>query len=262
MATDEDVDDVLDLVARRSDLLAMLDGQRVPKRELEAGLEYSRSTVNRAVAALADAGLVDDAPNGCRTTSLGSLLVRQYTEYVETAADVLDGRELLESLPQDVALDPSVLADADVSTPGGSSPYRPYHAFETLLGSAVGPVRVYVPSFTNPRGMELAGELARQVDLEIVFDRDLLAELRTDMPDDVAALRDVEGFTGYQTADGPAYTVAVVETESGPEGGVVVHTAAGELAGVIVTKNPDAVRWLEQQYAAVRADSERLDRDA
>lgn len=259
MAPDQDAEETLDLVADRADLLSLLDGDRVPKREIEAELGYSRSTVNRAVAALADAGLVDDAPTGCRTTTLGSLLLRQYTDCVETATDILAGRALLESLPHDVALHPTVLADADVSTPGGASPYEPYHAFEALLGRAAGPVRVYVPAFTNPRGIELAQGLAQQVDLEIVFDRELLAELQADMPDDVATLLDLEGFTGYETDSGPVYTVAVVETDAGPEGGVVVHTETQELAGVIVTTDPDAVRWLETRYGEIREGSVPVD---
>lgn len=262
MSPDPDVAGTLDLVAKRADLLRLLDGDRVAKREIEADLEYSRSTVNRAVGALADAGLVEDTPRGCRTTSLGSILIGAHTDYVETATDVLEGRELLASLPQDVAFDPSVLADAEVSTPGGSSPYEPYRVIEALFDRAAGPVRAYVPSFTNPRGLEIAQDVGRRVDLEIVFDADLLTELRADMPDDVDSLHDIEGFTSYATTDGPAYTLAVVETESGREGSLVVHTPAGELAGVIVTANQDAVDWLAARYAEVRADSDRLAPDA
>ncbi|WP_254838411.1 helix-turn-helix transcriptional regulator [Natronomonas marina] len=259
MQPDSDVEDALGLVSKRCDVLALLDGERVPKRRIEAELECSRSTVNRAVAALSDAGLVNDAPGGCRTTVVGSLLLEQYEAYVRAASDVLEGREVLESLPPGADFDPSVLADAEVSTPGGSSPYEAYHAFEALLGAADDRVRVYVPAFTNPRGIELARDLAERVDLELVFDADLLGELRNDTPDAMTALFDLEGVTGYETTAGPDYTVAVVDAESETKGGVVVHTPEKELAGVIVTSDPDATRWLERRFSEIRADSERLD---
>lgn len=256
---DPDIDAVLDLVAKRHDVLRLLDGERVPKRRIVDDLEYSRSTVNRAVAVLADAGLVDDAPRGPRTTAVGSMLLARYDEYVASATDVLRGRAVLASLPPETDLDPIVLADAEVRTPDGSSPYEVIPAVEGLFGRAAGPVRVYVPTFTNPRGIDLARELAAVVDLEIVFDAGLLEELRADIPDDMAELFDLERFTGYETSTGPAYTVIVVTTESGPEGGVVIHTEARELAGCVVTGDPDAVRWLEARFSEIRADSERVD---
>jgi len=262
MPTDQDVEAVLDLVAKRIDVLEFLDGDRVPKRTIVDELGYSRSTVNRVIASLADAGLVDDAPSGCQTTFVGSLLADQYDEYVRTVTNIVAGREVLTSLSPDVDLPPAVLADAEVSLPGGEKPYEPYHAIEALLDRAAGQVRVYVPTFTNPRGIALAQNLAAETDVEIVFDEDLLTELRADVPDDVATLFEREQFTGYETAGGPDYSLVVVTTESRTEGAIVVHSPDRELVGCIVTSNPDAVRWMERRYSDIQADSERLETPA
>jgi predicted transcriptional regulator len=259
MSQETDVGDELDLVAKRSDILELLDGERLPKRTIADELGYSRSTVNRAVAALSDAGLVDDAPSGCRTTFVGSLLAAQYDEYVNAATNVLRGREVLTSLPPDADLPPSVLADAEVSTPGGSSPYEPYHAIEALLERAVGQVRMYVPTFSNPRGVELARTLSERLAVEIVFDGELLAQLRSDVPEEVETLFALEGFTGYETATGPEYTLVVVDTDSGMEGAVVIHSTERELVGCLVTRDHDATQWMHGRYAEIRAESERLD---
>lgn len=258
MSMDRHDDAVLDLVAKRHDVLRLVDGERVPKRQLVDELGYSRSTVNRAVTALADADLVDDAPRGVRSTALGSMLLAEYDEYVDAVRTVLRGRSVLSSLPPDTDLDPTMLSDAEVSTPGGSSPYAVFPTVEDLFGRATGAVRVYVPMFTNPRGIELAQELAASIDVEVVFDADLLDRLHADIPEAMATLVGLDGFTGYETTTGPRYTVIVERTASGREGGVVIHTPDQELAGCIVTSDPDAVAWLEQRYVEIRADSEPL----
>jgi predicted transcriptional regulator len=259
MSTELDFEDVLDLVAMRIDVLELLDGERVPKRRIVDELDYSRSTVNRAVTALSEAGLVDDAPSGCQTTFVGSLLAEQYSEYVQTVRRLVANREILNPLSRDVDLPPDVLADAEVSLSEGSSPYEPYHALEAVLDSAVGTVRVYVPTFSNPRGLELARTLATDHDVEIVFGDRLLEELRADVPDEVGALFELEGFTGFETATGPDYSLVLVETESGTDGALVVHSPERELVGCIVTSNRDTIRWMEQQYSEIRAESERVE---
>ena len=258
MPTGTDVEEVLDLVATRTDFLKLLDGDRMPKRTIVAELDYSRSTVNRVIATLADAGLVADTPSGCQTTLVGSLLIDQYNEYVQTVTNVLDGDEVLTSLSLDTNLPPDVLADAEVSIAGGSNPYEPYHTIETLLDRSVGQVRVYVPTFSNPRGIGLAQELATKLDLELVFDDELLGELRSDIPEELDELFNCEKFTGYKTADGPEHTIFVVNTDSGTEGAIVAHSAERELVGCIVTSNPSATQWMEQRYSEIRSESERL----
>src|SRR6056297_1076164 len=126
MGTDTEVVETQNLLADRIDLLTLLEGSRLPKREIVDELGYSRSTVNRAITQLADAGLVDDAPRGCQTTFVGSLLATQYRAYRETVGDVIQAREVLTALPTDADLPAAVLADADVVTPEGPHPYDPY----------------------------------------------------------------------------------------------------------------------------------------
>jgi len=260
MGTDTEVVETQNLLADRIDLLTLLEGSRLPKREIVDELGYSRSTVNRAITQLADAGLVDDAPRGCQTTFVGSLLATQYRAYRETVGDVIQAREVLTALPTDADLPAAVLADADVVTPEGPHPYDPYHAVEKVLDSpgADGDVRVYVPSFSNPRGLELAQHLAETVPLEIVFTDELVAELTEDRTDEIETLREIDRFTGYRTASGPRYTLIIAAAESGAQGAIVTHTADRNLGGVIVTDDAEALRWMERRYAEIRAESEPL----
>lgn len=256
-----DVDDVLTLVANRIDVLALLEGNRVQKRTIVDELGYSRSTVNRAITKLANAGLVDDAPRGCRTTFVGKLVADRYREYVGDSAEVVNSREVLAPLPPESDLAPTVLADAEVAVAGGPSPYEPYYAVEEALKrpGPDGRVRMYVPAFTNPHGLDLARAMAAELPVEAVFSEELLAELYEDFPEELEALFALEKFTGYRTTDGPEYTIVVADAESGSEMVVVTHTQERKLGGVIVNDHEDALRWADRRYAEIRAEGERLD---
>ena len=261
MNTNSEVANAQKLVADRIDVLTLLEESRLSKREIVDELEYSRSTVNRAIARLADAGLVEDAPRGCRTTFVGSLIASEYRAYSETVEDIVHARNVLSALPKEADLPSTVLADAEVVRPDGPHPYDPYHAVEEVLNSvgADGDLRVYVPSFSNPRGIELAQHLAGTVPLEIVFTDELVAELIADRSDEIETLCAIDGFTGYRTAGGPRYTLVIAASESGTQGAVVTHTADRNLGGVIVTDDADALQWMERRYAEIRAESEPLE---
>lgn len=263
MSPDAEIDEVLTLVADRIDVLTLLEGERLRKRDVVDELDYSRSTVNRVIARLADEGLVDDAPRGCRTTAVGSLVADQYRTYVASGGDVVRSREVLEALPPDVDLDPVVLADAEIATPEGPNPYEPYHAVERVLkrpqSGTDGRVRVYVPAFSNPRGIALARQLATEIPVDVVFGDELLTELRADFPEELERLFELERFTGYRTSVGPAYSLVLADAESGSEGVVVIHTEDRNLAGTVVTRNAEALAWIERRFSSIRASSDRLD---
>jgi predicted transcriptional regulator len=261
MGTEPSIDDVLDLVASRHELLSLLEDERLRKRAIVDELDYSRSTVNRAITDLVAAGLVDDAPNGCRTTFLGSLVADQYRAYVSTMTDIVNARDVLAPLAPDADVPPVVLEDAEIATPGSPSPYEPYYAIEDVLQrpGPGGRVRVYVPAFSNPHGLELAQSLASELPVEIVFGDELLAELVADFPGEVASLFELEQFTGYRTAAGPDYTLVLAESETGTEGAVVTHTENRDLGGVIVTRNADALEWMDARLEEITAESEQVE---
>jgi predicted transcriptional regulator len=101
--------------------------------------------------------------------------------------------------------------------------------------------------------------MATEFPVEAIFSEELLEELNDDFPEDLEALFELEKFTGFRTADGPEYTVVIADSESGTEIVVVTHTPERKLGGVIVNSDEDALRWAEERYVEIRAESERLD---
>lgn len=206
-------------------------------------------------------GLVDDTPRGCRTTFVGKLMADRYREYVANSTDVMSSREVLALLPPESDLSSTVLTNAEIAIAGSPSPYEPYYAVEEALKrpGPSGRVRMYVPAFTNPHGLELAQEMAAELPVEGVFSDELLAELRDDFPEELEASFELEKFTGYRSTDGPEYTLVIAESESRSEIVVVTHTQERKLGGVIVNSDESALRWAEQRYVEIRAEGERLD---
>jgi len=112
--------DVLDVVRRRWSVLErLLDGPTY-KRDLVAAVEHSRSTVDRAVRELADAGLVERTSGGYTATAAGRLAAEEYRAATASLAAVEDAVVALAPLPHDAPLAAPLLADATVTVADGA----------------------------------------------------------------------------------------------------------------------------------------------
>src|SRR6056297_4211338 len=93
--------DAIETVGRRADFLERLAEEPLRKRAMVDALGHSRSTVDRAIAALEEAGLVERTDEGYVSTLAGRLAVERYREYVADSAAVLDAGGVLAPLPTD-----------------------------------------------------------------------------------------------------------------------------------------------------------------
>ncbi len=119
----------------RSHFLAHLRRPR-QKCELADDLEESRSTIDRALRELEDAGFVERADRGYRTTLTGELALEAHRRYSARLDGLAAARDALDPLPTDAALDGALFEEATVSLPTSCSPHAPVEALESLLAGA------------------------------------------------------------------------------------------------------------------------------
>jgi tetratricopeptide (TPR) repeat protein len=106
---------VLDIVGRRWSVLeSLLDGPTY-KRDLVASVDRSRSTVDRSVRELADAGLVERTSDGYVASAAGRLAAEEYRSTTASLAAVEGAAAALAPLPHDAPLSAPMLTDADVT---------------------------------------------------------------------------------------------------------------------------------------------------
>lgn len=247
----------IELVADRADFLELLVDRRLSKRDVVDELGHSRSTVNRALDELGEAGLVDETPDGCRTTLVGRLALEEYRRYVRHSSDVLAAGEALAPLPKDCDIPAEAIAGGTAHLPSGDRPYEPYQQAERFIEDSDA-FRAAVRTFSHPSSLQSIRSLAREGNpVEIVFSRAVFDRLYADYRGLMETLVELDSFSGYVADVTECYSVLISDRE-GPDGTVdtsVLIATYGEendLKGVIVNSAPAAVRWAEAWYERYR----------
>jgi len=102
------------------------DRDATSQRELRATLDSSRTTATRALRSLQDRGWVEQAADGYRLTTTGSLIAAAVTDFFDTVATTTELSEFFRYAPTD-EIDTDLLTSADVTvtTPTDANPYAP-----------------------------------------------------------------------------------------------------------------------------------------
>jgi predicted transcriptional regulator/Tfp pilus assembly protein PilF len=247
-----DANEAVDLVARRLGVLtALMDGAK-GVTELAEVTDSSRSTANRAVRELEEAGLVERADGGYAVTLAGRLLTERYLRFrEEEAAGVLAAEPVLTHLPPDCPVDTAVLAGCRVETATETAPYRPR---ERLLSATrdADRVRVALPALGDLRYLRSWHELvAGGGEVELLATEALFADLDERFPRLLPAMATTGRFT-VRVGDVPDLGLALVE--KGGETAVLLAGFGddGVMRGVIENDSDDAVRWGERCFGRLR----------
>ncbi|ELZ91043.1 helix-turn-helix transcriptional regulator [Haloferax sulfurifontis] len=259
MIRDETSAQLSRLLVRRSSFVRALAERPRDKRGLADDLDASRSTVDRVVRDLLDAGLVERADGLYRLTCVGRCALGAYDECLDSLRGVKAAQDLLSMLPTDAPLDPAFLAGASVHT---STPDIPDSAIRELFSSVESAERVYGVAPVALVGQlrpfyETATEGGTVVEMIIadeLFDRLAAA------PDSHAVILDQlrhDSVTLYRAEVPFRFGLWVTESEAG----IVVYTDTG-VGGVARNDTEAAVEWATEQFEALRENAERLTLDS
>ena len=115
---DVDTETAADLVRSRIrvEILAALRAGAATKYELRERLDCSRTTVDRNLEHLQEAGWIEQAPGGYELTTCGEIVVEQATAYLETVTAAKRLQPILRWLPRDeLDIDVRHFADAELT---------------------------------------------------------------------------------------------------------------------------------------------------
>lgn len=254
----------IELVANRADFLDLLVDRRLPKRDVVDELGHSRSTVNRALDELVEAGLVDETPDGCRTTIVGRLALEEYRRYVRHSTDILSAGGALAALPKSCDVPVEAVAGGTTHLPNGNRPYEPYQRAEEFIERSDA-FRAAVRTLSHPSSLKSARAVARDGNpVEMVFSRAVFDRLYADYRELVESLAELEAFSGYVTEVADCYSVLLSDRHQ-PDGTVetsiliATYGKDNDLTGVIVNAESAAVRWSEAWYERYRDGATAID---
>ncbi|WP_396612123.1 helix-turn-helix transcriptional regulator [Haloferax sp. S1W] len=243
------------LLVRREAFIRALAEKARDKRALAADLDTSRSTVDRVVRELVNAGLVEQRDGDYRVTLTGRCALEVFDRYERATHGVEGARDLLAMLPPDAPLDPVFLTGARVYT---SSPDIPDSVLQQMFASIENADRV-----SGIAPVALAGQLRPYYDaataggtaVEMIIDTELLDRLLRSPDSRVVIAEQLEKETVdiYRTTVPFGFGLWVTESEAG----IVIYTNTG-VGGIARNDNDAAVSWATDVCESLREEADRV----
>ena len=249
-----DSDHSLDtIVGKRQSFLESLEKNSKDKCELETDLDISRSTVDRGIRELSNAGLVTSTNSDYQLTLAGRTALTAAQQYHRRLQEIDSGRDLLSTLPSgidiaDVFLDGASYAQASPEIPDRIIRYL----FDSIESADV---------FRGVSPVALAGYLdefyavttANGTIVKHVVDEDVVETL-------LAAPELRSGFIKQAQHDRVSLLSGDISFNYGVwivddiEAGIVFYTDTG-VRGIIINDSDAAIQWAHNQWESVMADA-------
>jgi predicted transcriptional regulator len=241
------------LADQRADVMAVLVEADSDKSELTAELDVSRSTVDRAVRRLEDAGFVRWNGGRIEVTRTGRLAYDSYRRYCERTADIAHFSDLLRELPATADIGRELLDGATAHRSEPPATGRPANEvierFERatkmwICASAISDAEA------SARLHEMVTERGGYAD--VVYTSHLASHLREWYFDRRREMAVTGRYRAYEIDD-LSYDLFVIESADWAGVAVVVHGDDGRLDGVIINDTDAAIAWGKAAFARRRA---------
>lgn len=244
--------EAIETLGKRAEFLELLDGEPLHKRDMVERLDHSRSTVDRAISDLTDAGLVERVTQGFVTTQSGRLAVARYRSFLSEMDAILSSSAVLEPLPPATDLPASLLTAGTVHETRGS--YRFLEAIADALADASG-YRAILPQLVDSRHLRMCHARAVRDDLSVslVAPSALLTRLKSEFPALLGELADVPSFDAA-VGETPPFGLLLVEDSAGqPREALVVTYDDAEIRGFCRSSDAETLAWASERVEAVQS---------
>lgn len=249
--------DAIEALGKRAEFLELLEEQPLHKRDMVEQLDHSRSTVDRAINDLLEAGFVERVTSGFVTTQSGRLAVSRYRSFQADASAILTNADVLEPLPPTEDLPVSLLTGGQTRTTHGS--YRLLEAIADSLDGATG-YRAILPQLVDSRHLRMCHARAIRDDLSvsIVAPSALLTRLKAEFP---ALLDELTAVSSFSAAAGetPPYGLLLVEQPHGsPDEVLVVTYDQSAVRGFCRSTDTETLEWARERFETIQSSSTAL----
>lgn len=254
---DLDGQQLRDVVRKRTDVLASICETPARKPELVDRLDVSRSTVDRAVDALVEAGLIRRVDGDYCVTPHGRLALEAHQEYVSSTDRFAEAAPLLATLPVETTINRSLLEHGTIRV---AEPHAPENAITEAVRELKSAEQLLVFSpVVKSSYVRLVHEQVAERGLEVTLvleagASESLASL-ADVTESVEHLLASESFSLYATDRELPFLLYLMLGEESDTVGLTVHEDGG-LVGSVVADDPDAVAWGRAWFDDVLADAD------
>lgn len=245
---------LLETVARRANVINYLLEGHADKRELEAALDVSRTTVDRAVRSLSETGCIIEQDGKWEVTLFGKIAYEKYERLIQNYEALTAAQPLLSYLPSGVPVDIQLLAGADVSLAELPAPHSPVAQLEDLLQHSDqirGFSSVVLPEYVSL----FQHHVDRGVDTDLILDSDLVEYLWATHSSEMNSVLETDNGMIWWLDQKPPFGFVLIDSD------IVwfaVYDKDGGLQGTIVNESVSAVTWATEVFHSYRQQAERV----
>lgn len=248
------VTDTVRLVAQRTSILAALQETARTKRELATELDVSRSTIDRSVRELEQAGFLERAHEGLKLTLPGELVLDSFEKHAAELAGIEAVKPILGSFRSDLGLPPDLFRNPVVHAPNRHAPHRPSDTLVDLLADAT-EVKHYATGIRPEYGERYWGVVQNEGQLAVVATAEVVTESLRENRDTLTDAFETGNFTLAETEESRPYSIVIADDA---DVCVLVYDDHA-LQMVVRNDNSGTVSWaldtfetLQQQASVIR----------
>ncbi|WP_276271221.1 helix-turn-helix transcriptional regulator [Haloarcula litorea] len=246
-----------DIVRKRSDVLDSLAAGPADKPALVDRVGVSRSTVDRAVDSLVEAGLIRRRDGRYHVTEQGRLALTTYEEYVERTDALAAAGPVLAGLPGDVSVDRRLVETGTVRI---AEPHAPESAITEAVRELEAAQELFVFSpvvksnYVRPVYEEVA---ERGLEATLVLEGGATESLASlaEVTGVVESLLAADSFSLYRTERDLPFMLYLMRGAESDAVGITVHEDGG-IVGSVTSRDPDAVAWGRELFDEVLEDTD------
>ena len=256
-----ELSEILDIVEKRSDVLAQLSEEPLYPRDLVEELELSRSTITRALGTLEELDLVEKQSGKYAATRFGELTVRRFQNYRAEIKTLVSTKSLVQAFPEADPPPIELIEGADIVLRSEHGAFKPPEVVEETMRENRGDTIAYFPTIINPNlprvwyrnAVDIGNEMA------IVLDKETYNRLRTEYDNELATIADRSASSLY-VGDGPSFGLICVDTDDGFTVLIVIYSEGG-IEGTIVNRSVELHKWVKGLFDRIRAEARCVDEE-
>lgn len=257
-ASDRPAADVLALVISRLEIIECIANGGTDKRDIEAAVEPSRPTIDRAIRELEGQFLVVRQDGEIRLTRFGRHVYEKFARVETTIDGLFDAKTLLDELPAGLEVGMDALADAEVVVSKPHAPQKPLAQLESLVRES-GQQRtgIVLPAIT-PRIVELIADAteSNSATHDLILTEAGSEYFRTALDSGSERLRNRSNFRLWRLPDDVHAGLAVVEDAGAWLG---VYDDAGRVRGAFALEEQATIAEVMDQFESMRKRSQGVD---
>jgi len=243
------------VLAKRKSIVRALREQPRSKRSIDDSLECSRSTIDRSISDLRDAGLVKYTDQRWELTAFGELAYRFRLRYLDYLDDVETASPLLEEIPDQKLISAAMLRGGTVHFATAPTPDLVMAEFVNYTSRGER-VRVYTPAIVTGylRSFYEGVTTNPSTKVEVVVAPDVFDRVTAAYPDLTQTIFEDVQIELLQAPIPSSFGLWIVD---GDHAGLLVFTDSG-IRGLLVNEDDAARAWAKDQYDMVCRSAKRI----